>query len=218
MLTNICCSVSLLKIQGIILYLMLFFFLFLSLKCVLATKNCRCFGISDLSNISPYTLLESVSLLQAPFENFSHVTWKTVLMAAVAIVINKNRIIHINPKRNTFFILEFDMKSRKQRVEGCNRRSISLELMYFMSWMNGMATLWTGKMCRTVTTLVVAGLSGDIVFLSQNLLCLLWWESSMEFPFDVPCKEVSLMVASRDSPARAAVAQKDTSLVLMCHW
>lgn len=62
-------------------------------------------------------------------------------MAAVAIVINKNGIIHINPKRNTFFILEFDMKSRKQRVEGCNRRSISLELMYFMSWMNGMATL-----------------------------------------------------------------------------
>lgn len=52
----------------------IFFFLFLT--CVPATKTCRCFSISDDSNKSLYTPLESVSLFQRPFEVSFHRTWK----------------------------------------------------------------------------------------------------------------------------------------------
>lgn len=67
-------------------------------------------------------------------------------------------------------------------------------------------------------TLVIAALSGYQAFRSQNLLCWPGWESSVELPFDVPCKEGSLPVAPRGSPARAAGAQKGTGLVLPHQW
>lgn len=57
---------------------------------------------------------------------------ETGLVAAVMIVIDKSRIIHINPKINTFLILQFDKKSGEERVEGCNRKSLALELLFFV--------------------------------------------------------------------------------------
>lgn len=57
---------------------------------------------------------------------------ETGLVAAVVIVIDKSRIIHINPKINTFLILQFDKKSGEEREEGCNRKSLALELLFFV--------------------------------------------------------------------------------------
>lgn len=53
------------------------------------------------------------------------------LVAAVVIVIDKNRIIHINLKINTFLILQFNKNSRKERVTGYNRKNLALELLLF---------------------------------------------------------------------------------------
>lgn len=62
---------------------------------------------------------------------------ETVLVVAV-VKQNRNRIIRINPKLNTFLILQIDKKSRKEQVEGCNRKSPVLELLFFcprqMAW------------------------------------------------------------------------------------
>lgn len=54
------------------------------------------------------------------------------LVAAVVIVIDKNRIIHINLKINTLLILQFNKNSRKERVTGYNRKNLALELLFFV--------------------------------------------------------------------------------------